>query len=112
VRDEVRIKITGQLNELQERLRSVGLEPIRALANVKSVTLPPLFAMAAASAGLSPVVAGSSALAACVVSTPARWRKKRKEAILESPVGYLFRIEQALNPTTLIERLRRLWPQQ
>lgn len=110
LRDEVQRKITVQLKQLRERLRSVGLEPVRALANVKSVTLPPLAAMVADTVGMSPVISGSTALAATVVSTPTRWRNKRKTTIEESPVGYLFRIEQTLNPTTLIDRLRRSWP--
>ncbi|MFI7122686.1 DUF6236 family protein [Amycolatopsis sp. NPDC049868] len=107
---EVQRTVSGQLEQLRERLRSVGLESARALVNVKSVALPPLAAAAAGAVGLSPAITGPAALAACVVTAPTQWRRQRREAIRESPVGYLFRINQELNPVKLIERLRRVWP--
>ncbi|MFE5566603.1 DUF6236 family protein [Amycolatopsis japonica] len=107
---EVQRTVTGQLEQLRERLRSVGLESARALVNVKSVALPPLAAAAAGTIGLSPAVTGPAALAACVVTAPTQWRRQRREAIRESPVGYLLRIDQKLNPAKLIDRLRRTWP--
>lgn len=110
LRTEVQHTVNIQLTELRERLRSVGMESVRALANIKSVALPTLAAKAAEIIGLSPTVTASAALAACVVSAPADWRRKRRAAIRDSPVGYLFRIDQALNPRTLIDRLRRSWP--
>jgi hypothetical protein len=110
LRTEVRHSVTTQLTELRERLRSVGLESARALVNVKSVGLPPLAAMTAETIGLSPAVTGPAVLAACVVSAPAQWRRQRQAAIRESPVGYLFQIDEALNPAKLINRLRRAWP--
>jgi hypothetical protein len=106
---EVQRAVTKQLSALRERLRSIGLESARAVANIKSVGLPPLAAMLAETAGLPPTVTGPTVLAACVVSAPSRWRQDRRTAIRESPAGYLFRIEQELSPTTLIGRLRRTW---
>ena len=104
---EVNRTVVGQLKELREHLRSVGLESVRALANVKSVALPPLAAAAAQTVGLSPAITGPTALAAVVAGVPAKLRQDRKNAIKESPVGYLFRIEQSLNPASLAERIRR-----
>jgi hypothetical protein len=110
LRTEVQHTVTDQLTQLRERLRSVGLESARALVNLKSVTLPPLAAMAAETIGLSPAVTGPAVLAACVVTAPAQWRRQRQASIRESPVGYLLRVDQTLNPGTLIDRLRRTWP--
>lgn len=110
LRTEVHDNVTGQLRQLRERLRSVGLESARALVNVKSVALPPLAALAAETTGLSPAITGPAALAACVVTAPTHWRRQRRTAIRESPVGYLFQIDQTLNPAKLIDRLRRAWP--
>jgi hypothetical protein len=41
IRNDVERSVSRQLEELRERLRSVGLESVRALANVKSLALPP-----------------------------------------------------------------------
>lgn len=110
LRTEVQHTVTDQLTQLRERLRSLGLESVRAVVNVKSVALPPLAAMAAETIGLSPAITGPAALAACVVTAPVQWRRQRRAAIRESPVGYLFRIDRALNPARQIDRLRRIWP--
>lgn len=110
LRTEVQRNVTDQLRQLREQLRSIGLESTRALVNIKSIAPPSLVAMAAHTIGLSPAVTGSATLAACVVTAPARWRRQRRAAIRESPVGYLFRIDQTLNPAGLIEQLRRAWP--
>jgi hypothetical protein len=45
----------------------------------------------------------------CVLGAPLQWRRQRKAAIRESPVGYLLRIEQTLDPPGLLNRLRRSW---
>ncbi|MBF6062008.1 hypothetical protein IU500_19335 [Nocardia terpenica] len=106
---EVQNIISQQLTGLRERLQSVGLDSVKALANVKSITLPPLAAAAADIAGLPPAITTPAALALCILHAPVEWRMQRRAAIRESPVGYLFRIEETLNPPTLIERLRRSW---
>ena len=107
---EIQRTVTAQLNQLQERLRSVGLDSAQALANVKSVALPPLAALAAGTVGVPASVTVPAAVAACVVSAPVHWRRQRRTAIKESPVSYLFQLKQELNPGTLIDRLRRAWP--
>jgi hypothetical protein len=109
LRTEVHQVVTARLNDLRERLRSVGLESVRALANVKSVALPPLVAVAAETVGLPSALTAPAAVAACVAGAPIQWRRDRREAVRESPVAYLFRLERALTPTTLIDRLRKAW---
>ncbi|WIX82241.1 DUF6236 family protein [Amycolatopsis carbonis] len=110
LRDEVDRAVTDQLKQLRDRLRSVGLESVRGVVNVKSVAPPALVTIAADTVGLSPAIAGSATMAACVVAAPAQWRRQRRAAIRESPVGYLFQLDRELNPTGLIDRLRRAWP--
>jgi hypothetical protein len=110
LRTEVHQAVTGQLNELRERLRSDGLGSVRALANVKSVALPPLAALAADTVGLPPAVTVPAAVAACVAGAPIQWRRDRRDAIQKSPVAYLFQLERTLDPTTFMNRLRRAWP--
>ncbi|MGH4013481.1 MAG: DUF6236 family protein [Pseudonocardiaceae bacterium] len=110
LRTEVHQTVTARLNDLRERLRSVGLGSVRALANVKSVALPPLAAVAADAAGLPPAITVPAAVAACVAGAPIQWRRDRRITIRESPVAYLFQLQRTLNPTSLIDRLRRAWP--
>jgi hypothetical protein len=110
LRTEVHQAVTVRLSDLRERLRSVGLGSVRALANVKSVALPPLAAVAADAVGLPPVITVPAAVAAYVAGAPIQWRRDRRAAIRESPVAYLFQLKRTLNPTTLIDRLRTAWP--
>ncbi|MBF6329593.1 DUF6236 family protein [Nocardia transvalensis] len=109
LRTEVEHTVTTHLSELRERLRSIGLDSVTAVANVKTVALPPLAAALAETAGLPATVTGPAALAACVLGAPIQWRRDRRAAVRQSPVGYLFRIEESLDPPGLIDRLRRSW---
>ncbi|MGW1679529.1 DUF6236 family protein [Saccharopolyspora sp. NPDC002376] len=108
VRNEVQRTVSRQLADLRERLRSVGLESVRALANIRTFALPPLAATAAQLAGVSPAVTGPAAVATCLASVPVRTRSERRKAVKESPVGYLFRVGQELDPASLTDRLRNL----
>jgi hypothetical protein len=107
IRNDVQRSVGHQLKELRERLRSVGLESVRALANIKSVALPPVAAAVAQTAGLSPTVTGPAVAVACIASVAGRIRKGRRDVIKESPVGYLFQLERELDPASLAERVRR-----
>ncbi|MGW4486457.1 DUF6236 family protein [Amycolatopsis sp. NPDC004368] len=110
LRTEVDQAVTKQLKQLRDRLRSVGLESVRGVVNVKSVAPPALVTMAADTVGLSPTIAGTASAAACVLAAPVQWRRQRRAAVRECPAGYLFRLERELTPTKLIDRLRRAWP--
>jgi hypothetical protein len=110
LRAEVGRTVTLRLRELEERLRSVGLESVHALATVKSMALPPLAALIAGSAGIPATVTAPAALAACVLGAPVRWRGQRRTELRDSPVSYLFHLDRALDPGTLLDRLRRVWP--
>ncbi|MFZ3599063.1 DUF6236 family protein [Streptomyces sp. BH104] len=107
---EVDREVRTRLDDLDERMRGAGLETARALANVRSVTLPPLAALAADAVGVTPAVTVPAVVAGCVVGAPLQWRRKRRELMQESPVGYLFQLRRALGPDTLIDKLRRAWP--
>ncbi|WP_331446781.1 DUF6236 family protein [Streptomyces xanthochromogenes] len=107
---EVDREVRTRLGELDERMRGAGLETARALANVKSVALPPLAAFAAEAVGVSPTLTVPAVVAGCIVGAPVQWRHRRREIAQESPVGYLFQLQRALGPHTLIDKLRRAWP--
>ncbi|MEV4927058.1 DUF6236 family protein [Streptomyces roseoverticillatus] len=107
---EVDREVRTRLNDLDDRMRGAGLETARALANVRSVALPPLAAVAANAVGVTPALTVPAVVAGCIVGAPLQWRRKRREIAQESPVGYLFQLKRALGPDTLIDKLRRAWP--
>jgi hypothetical protein len=98
--------LTERIAIEEQRRRRVGPGPGQ--RQVRG--LRPLAAKASELVGLSPAIAGSAVLAACIMSAPAQWRRERPAAIRDSPVGYLFRIEGAASPGTLIDRPRMVWP--
>lgn len=108
IHNEVQRTVSRQLDELRERLRSIGLESVRALANIKTFALPPLAATAAQLAGVNPAITGSAAVVTCLASVPVQARSERRRAIRESPVGYLFRVGKDLDPASLTDRVRKL----
>ncbi|MFF2938046.1 DUF6236 family protein [Streptomyces mirabilis] len=110
LRTEVDREVRRRLSDLDDRMRGAGLETARALANVRSVALPPLAAVAADAVGVNPKLTVPAVVAGCVVGAPLQWRRKRREIAQESPVGYLFQLKRALGPDTLIDKLRRAWP--
>ncbi|MEU8527101.1 DUF6236 family protein [Streptomyces sp. NPDC048629] len=107
---EVDREVRARLDDLDDRMRGAGLETARALANVRSVALPPLAALAADAVGVAPALTVPAVVAGCVVGAPFEWRRRRREIAQESPVGYLFQLKRALGPDTLIDKLRRAWP--
>ncbi|WP_405652349.1 DUF6236 family protein [Streptomyces sp. NBC_00019] len=107
---EVDREVRTRLNDLDDRMRGAGLKTARAVANVRSVALPPLAAVAANAVGVNPALTVPAVVAGCVVGAPLQWRRKRREIAQESPVGYLFQLKRALGPDTLIDKLRRVWP--
>ncbi|MGW7087379.1 DUF6236 family protein [Streptomyces sp. NPDC054871] len=107
---EVDRAVRTRLDDLDDCMRSAGLETARALANVRSVALPPVAAVAANAVGVTPALTVPAVVAGCIVGAPLQWRRKRREIAQESPVGYLFQLKRALGPDTLIDKLRKAWP--
>lgn len=103
-------EVRTRLDDLDDLMRGAGLETARALANVRSVALPPLAALAADAVGVTPALTVPAVVAGCVVGAPLEWRRKRREIAQESPVGYLFQLKRTLGPDRLIDKLRRAWP--
>ncbi|MFI6090704.1 DUF6236 family protein [Streptomyces sp. NPDC051218] len=107
---EVDREVRARLDDLDDCMRSAGLETARALANVRSVALPPMAAVAANAVGVTPALTVPAVVAGCIVGAPLQWRRRRRELAQESPVGYLFQLKRAIGPDTLIDKLRRAWP--
>ncbi|ATL67386.1 hypothetical protein CRH09_15445 [Nocardia terpenica] len=107
---EVHTRVLAQLQQLEERLRSLGLQSVRSVANVKTLALPPIAAAAADYLGIGAEITTPTVLAACVLTAPVQWRSQRRDTIRTSPVGYLFRIDRKLNAASLASRITRRWP--
>lgn len=106
--DEVRTKVTRELDRLKGELRSVGVESAKALVNIKSpLALPSGLAAAATWAGVPPEATVPAALATAVVAVPAQARSRRRQLVAGSPVGYLLRVEQQLDTGGLLRRVSR-----
>jgi hypothetical protein len=73
------------------------------------VALPAAVASAAemAHTAVNPVVAGGGAVAFGLVKV-LRARREQQQYLRSSPAAYLLHMEWELQPTTLLERLRRL----
>jgi hypothetical protein len=93
-------------HELERGLRSLGLEPVRAVFGLKSLELPAIAALAAHTAHISPVVGAGGVIALQLVSAT---RAARRAAIRKrtSAAGYLLGLRRELNPVGTLARVRR-----
>ncbi|MET7334772.1 DUF6236 family protein [Nonomuraea sp. NPDC005650] len=98
--------LTKSVRELERGLRSLGMEPIRAVFGLKTLELPPIAALAAPSLEVSPVVGAGGAI---VIQLLASVRAARRAAAEQrsSAAGYLLGLQRELDPVGAITRVRR-----
>jgi len=95
--------------DLEQKLRQLGLEPARAVLGLKSLELPAAAAAAAASATALPLTAGEAGLvAARLISSGLGARTARRQARASSPAGYLLGLQKQLTPGGIVDRLHRM----
>ncbi len=106
--DEFDTRWTTDLNELKEKLRSIGIETMFGSANL-TTALPSL--LAGGLAAMAPHVNGlfASASAVALAGVPMMLSKRRAvgDELGKSPVAYLYRMEQDLQPHDLQARCRQ-----
>ncbi|QUH03265.1 hypothetical protein HUO13_22700 [Saccharopolyspora erythraea] len=107
VRDEVQRTVGRELAGLRERLRSVNLEAAKAFVNIKSFALPSLLATASQFIGISPLLSGAAGIAATISAVPLQARAQRRDAVRESPAGYLFQVGQELDSSALLRKVHK-----
>jgi hypothetical protein len=102
LQDEYGKEWKPQLAELREKLREVGIDTVYGCFSLKAV-LPAGLASWATALGLAvnPVVAGTAGLALGAVPIFRDKRKAARKVLAESPVSYLYRMEQDLKPVDL-----------
>lgn len=93
--------------ELEDKLRQLGLEPAQAVLGLKSLELPAAAAAAASAIALPPGVSQAGLVAARLIASSVQSRAQRRQILATSPAGYLLGLEKELTPGGIIERLRR-----
>jgi hypothetical protein len=93
--------------ELEGKLRQLGLEPAQAVLGLKSLELPAAAAAAASAVALPAGVTQAGLVAARLLTSGVQSRTQRQQILRSSPAGYLLGLEKQLTPGSAIERLRQ-----
>ncbi len=106
--DLVEADLARPLAELERGLRHLRWEPVRAVLGRSSLALPVVFDLLPETAQL-PVVAGAAGMvAATVIGSGARVREEAR-ARRRSAAGYMLGLREELNPTGVVDRMRRVF---
>lgn len=99
-------RLKPQLDDLKKLLKSIGIDAIEGLLNIR-VELPPIFltgadylAQAHALPSVNPIIAGAGTLALSAFPVIRKRQKDTKQALRSSPAAYLLHIQEGLEPTT------------
>jgi hypothetical protein len=96
-----------QLDDLRKRLNKLQIDATWGAFNVKA-SVPPLVVSGAAALGLgvNPILAAAGGLAIGLIPVIRDKQKQAEEAMHASPATFLMRVEEDLNPGTLIAQVR------
>ena len=94
--------------DLDRGLRRLKLQPARAVMAMKSLELPAVAAAAVSGVGL-PVAATQAGMAAAQFIASSIQVQQIAEERRRSAAGYLLGIRGELNPTGIVERVRRMF---
>lgn len=95
------------VDELERKLRQLGLEPARAVLGLKSLELPAAAAAAASAAAFPPGVGEAGLVAGRLITSALGTRAMRRRIQQSGPAGYLLGLQKELTPGGVIDRLRR-----
>lgn len=98
--------LTRPAAELERGLRSLGMQPVRAVLGMKSVELPVVAALAAEAASVSPLAGAGGAVAVQLVAATRTARREAAER-RTSAAGYLLGLRRELDPVGALTRVRR-----
>jgi hypothetical protein len=101
-------QIRPQLDMLKHDLRLFHIDTVASAANIK-VTAPPALSSLAGTVGLgvNPVLAAGSGIALGLVSLFSGRHVRADQLMRASPAAYLLRVEEGLEPATLLQRIGR-----
>ncbi|WP_433225819.1 DUF6236 family protein [Microtetraspora malaysiensis] len=98
--------LTRSVRELEHGLRTLGLEPIRAVLGLKSLELPAIAALGAHAVNLSPIAGAGGAIAIQLLASIRTARRTAAER-RTSAAGYLLALRRELDPVSAVTRARR-----
>lgn len=102
-------EIKPQVDDLRKYLKSLAIDTVTGILNIK-VVLPPLLASAGAALHLAPVppeVAGTVAIACSVFPVLQKKRSEIYGTIHKSPAAYLLYTEEGLTPANVVTKVRQ-----
>ncbi|ADP78968.1 DUF6236 family protein [Pseudofrankia inefficax] len=94
--------------DLERGLRQLGLEPARAVLGMTSLELPAAAAAVASGAGL-PLAAGQAGLVAAQLIASSAHAHQQARDQRRGAAGYLLGLQEELNPTSVVDRVRRMF---
>ncbi|KIR65467.1 DUF6236 family protein [Micromonospora haikouensis] len=103
----VELDLRSSVRELEQGLRALRMEPIRAMFGLKSLELPTVAALAAHALNFSPMI-GAGGLLAVQAFTAVRAARKSAGERRSSAAGYLLGLRAQLDPPSALERARRI----
>ncbi len=102
-------ELKPQLDDLKKCMKSLAIETVIGVLNIK-VTLPPFLASAGAAlhlAPISPIVAGAAAVACSVFPVFQQKRAEIYEKVHASPTAYLLYAQEGLTPANVVSQVVR-----
>lgn len=100
-------EIKPQLDDLKKCMKSLAIETVMGVLNIK-VALPPLLVSSGTAlhlAPISPEVAGATAVACSVFPVLQKKRAEISERVHKSPVAYLLYAQERLTPTNVVSQV-------
>jgi len=99
-------RLKPQLDDLKKLLKSIGIDAIEGLMNIR-VELPPIFltsadylAQAHALPSVNPFIVGAGAIALSTFPVIRKKQKDMKQALQSSPAAYLLHVQEGLKAAT------------
>ncbi|MEU5721958.1 DUF6236 family protein [Micromonospora sp. NPDC047738] len=99
-------EIGGRINATARQLSKLGLQPVRALLTTQTLVPPAALAALGSALDLPPVVTGSGAVAATVVSATATMMGGREQLREAHPTGYLLGLRRELGASHTVAAVR------
>lgn len=106
-------RLKPQLDNLKKLLKSIGIDAIEGLMNIR-VELPPIFltsadylAQAHALPSVNPLIVGAGAIALSTFPVIRKKQKDMKQALRSSPAAYLLHVQEGLEPATATTWINR-----
>ncbi|WP_435007640.1 DUF6236 family protein [Tundrisphaera lichenicola] len=98
--------ITPKVQELHRNLRSVGIETMTGIFNIKIAVPALLSGLGTAGLTINPVLGVGAGLAVGIIPVLQNSQRKAREAERANPAAFLMRVEEGLNPRKFLERIQ------